>query len=156
MSRHTTALTDAEAAAERGDHTTALRLLKAAAAEAPADPAIGYRLGAEYAHLELFDAAEAEMARALAGEPDHPVARFHLGLLQITRGRFDAALATWQALDALPDTHALRRYKQAFEHLAQDAFGPARERLQAGLAASGSAPALDRDMRRLLDSLPPG
>lgn len=155
MPRHITALTDAEAAAERGDHTTALRLLKAAAAEAPADTAIAYRLGAECAHLELFDAAEAEMTRALTGA-EHPVARFHLGLLQITRGRFDEALDTWQALDALPDTHALRRYKQAFEHLAQDAFDPARERLQAGLAASGSAPALDRDMRRLLDSLPPG
>lgn len=147
-------LAEADAAAERGDHTTALRLLKAAAAEAPADMAVAYRLGAEYAHLELFDAAEAEMTRALAGEQDHPVARFHLGFLQITRGRFEDALRTWQPLDALPDTHALRRYKQGFEHLANDAFAPALERLEAGLAASGSAPALDRDMRRLLASLP--
>lgn len=154
MARQPTVLSEAEAAAERGDHTTALRLLKAAAAAAPTDTAIAYRLGAEYAYLELFDAAEAEMARALAGGPEHPVARFHLGLLQITRGRFDDALATWRALDALPRAHALRCYKQAFEHLAADAFAPARARLEAGLASSGSAPVLDREMRRLRDNLP--
>ncbi|MBT0959836.1 tetratricopeptide repeat protein [Denitromonas iodatirespirans] len=154
MAHQPTALSEAEAAAERGDHTTALRLLKAAASAAPTDAAIAYRLGAEYAHLELFDAAEAEMARALASGPEHPVARFHLGLLQITRGRFQDALATWQALDALPKDHALRCYKQAFEHLTEDAFAPARTRLEAGLAGWGSAPTLDRDMRRLLDSLP--
>ncbi len=149
-----TSLAEAEAAAERGDHTTALRLLKAAAAEAPADTLVAYRLGAEYAQLELFDAAEAEMARALAGKQDYPVARFHLGLLQITRGHFEDALRTWQALDALPETHALRCYKQGFEHLANDAFAPARERLEAGLAASGSTPALAREMQRLLERLP--
>ena len=147
-------LTAADRAAASGDHTTALRLLKAASTDAPDDAGLAYRLGVEYAWMELFDAAESEMARTLALAPERADARFHLGLLQITRGRFEEALATWQALDALPSAHALRQFKQAFDHLAQDDFAPARTCISQGLAATGSSETLDREMRRLLDSLP--
>ncbi|MCB1959225.1 MAG: hypothetical protein KDE68_01660 [Rhodocyclaceae bacterium] len=149
-------LDQALAAANADDHTTALRLLKDGAAQHPDHAAIAYQLGAEFAHLELFDAAEAQMTRALGLDAELHAARFHLGLLQITRSRFDEAIATWQALDALPDDHALRLYKQAFEILAEDRFEPARVLLTRGLAARGSTPALDRDMRTLLARLPPG
>ncbi|QID18845.1 hypothetical protein G3580_15180 [Nitrogeniibacter mangrovi] len=153
-SEATTLLQQALAAIEADDHTSALRLLKAGADEHPDDAQITYWLGAEYACLELFDAAEAALERALAIDPAHHLARFHLGLLMVTRARFEAAVGVWQALDALPDGAPLRHYKQAFDALAQDRFAPARREIDAALAAGGATADLDAQMRRLRDSLP--
>jgi Flp pilus assembly protein TadD len=147
-------LAEADAAARADDHTTALRLLKAAAEAHPAHAGVATRLGAEYAHLELFEAAEAQLDRALALAPETPLARCHLGLLQATRGRFEEALASWQPLEALPDAHPLRHYKRAFDALAADALDAAREQIDAGLAADCGDALLDGQMRRLRDSLP--
>lgn len=145
----------AHAAADADDHTTALRLLKEGAETHPARPDIAYALGVEYAHLELFDAAEAQMQRALTLDADRHEARFHLGLLLVTRSHFEEAMQIWAPLETLPETHALHSYKQAFDALSEDHFGPARERIDMGLKAKGSSPALDEQMRRLRDSLPP-
>lgn len=147
-------LARADASIARDDHTTAVQILKAGAERFPDDAAIAYRLGAEYAHLDLFDAAVTQMVHALACDSNQHVARFHLGLLQVMRGNFAEARASWLALDALPEAHALRLFKQAFEILAEDHFEPARALLERGLEAEGSTAALDREMQRLLNSLP--
>ena len=147
-------LKQATAAADADDHTTALRLLKAAAERFPGRADIAYRLGAEYAHVELFDAADAQMQRALALDAGLHEARFHLGLVLVTRSRFEEAMGSWQALDALPEDHALHCYKRAFDALAEDRFDPGRALIDAGLAAQGSNRAIDEQMRRLRDSLP--
>jgi len=142
-------------AADADDHTTALRLLKEGADAHPHRADIAYGLGVEYAHLELFDAAEAQMQRALELEAGLHAARFHLGLLLATRSHFEEAMQTWAPLGALPAAHALRRYKEAFDALSEDRFGPARQCIDKGLKAKGSSLALDAQMRRLRDSLPP-
>ena len=144
-----------EHATAHGDHTPALPLLKAGAERFTDNADIAYRLGAEFAYLELFDAAEAEMQRALGMSADHAIARFHLGYLQLSRSRYPEAMATWKALDELPDDHALRLYKRAFEVLAEDRYAPARELLTRGLAARGGTAALAREIKKLLDSIPP-
>lgn len=144
-----------EHATAHGDHTTALTLLKSGAERFADNADIAYRLGAEFAHLELFDAAESQMQRALEIATDHATARFHLGFLQLSRSRYPEALTTWKSLDTLPDEHALRLYKQAFEVLAEDRYAPARELLARGLAAQGSTAALNREMEKLLASIPP-
>lgn len=149
-----TLLARAMSAADADDHTTALRLLKEGAATHPERPDIAYALGVEYAHLELFDAAEAQMRRALDLDANRHDARFHLGLLLVTRSRFEEAMHTWGPLDALPEGHAIRCYKQAFDALSEDRFGPARACIDTGLKATGSTAALDEQMRRLRDSLP--
>ncbi len=151
-----TLLEQATAAASADDHTTALRLLKEAAERFDQRADIAYALGAEYAYLELFDAAEAQMQQALALDAELHAARFHLGLVLVTRSRFEEAMQTWQTLDALPEKHALHCYKKAFDALAEDQFAPARKHIDAGLKASGSNAALDDQMRRLRDSLPAG
>lgn len=149
-----TLLARALAAADADDHTTALRLLKTGAEAHPTRSDIAYWLGVEYAHLELFDAAEAQMLRAIDLDANRHEARFHLGLLMVTRSRFEDAMQTWAPLDALPETQALRRYKLAFDALSEDRFGPARACIDTGLKAKGSTVALDEQMRRLRDSLP--
>jgi len=147
-------LARARAAADADDHTTALRLLKEGVEAHPQRPDMAYWLGVEYAHLDLFDAAEAQMQRALELNASQHEARFHLGLLMVTRSRFEEAMQTWAPLDALPETEALHRYKRAFDALSEDRFGPARACIDKGLKAKGSTSALDAQMRRLRDSLP--
>ena len=147
-------LDEARAAAAADDHATAMQQLKTAAAAHPDDAEVAYALGAEFGYVELFDAAEEQMQRALALDARHHAARFHLGLLMITRSRFEEALHTWMALETLPDAHALKQYKRAFDALAQDDFAPARQHIDAGAAARGSTPEIDEQMRRLRDSLP--
>jgi len=149
-------LARADASIARDDHITALQVLKEAAQRYPDDAPLAYRLGTEYAHVELFEPAIAHMSHAIACEPDLHTARFHLGLLQAMRGDYADALASWAPLDRLGEAHALRLFKQAFEILAEDRFEPARKLLERGLAAKGSSPPIDREMQRLLNSLPPG
>lgn len=144
----------ARAAAAADDHTTAMQQLKAAAEAFPDDAEVAYALGAEFGYVELFDAAEAQMQRALALDGQLHAARFHLGLLMVTRSRFEEAMHTWMALDTLPDSHAVKQYKRAFDALAQDDFGPAREHMAQGLNTAGSTPEIDEQMRRLRASLP--
>ncbi|MBX3678878.1 tetratricopeptide repeat protein [Cognatazoarcus halotolerans] len=147
-------LARADASIARDDHITALQVLKAAAEQHPDDALLAYRLGTEYAHIELFEPAISRMSHAIARAPALHIARFHLGLLQAMGGDYAAALASWAPLEALPSEHALHLFKRAFEVLAEDRLEPARQLLERGLAASGSTPLIDREMRRLLNSIP--
>ena len=144
----------ARAAASADDHTTSMQQLKAAAESFPDDADVAYALGAEFGYVELFDAAETQMQRALALDGQLHAARFHLGLLMITRSRFEEAMHTWMALETLPDSSALKQYKRAFDALAQDDFAPARKHIDTGLKAEGSTPEIDEQMHRLRASLP--
>ncbi len=49
------------------------------------------------------------LARVLAEDPDNPIARFYLALADVQAGRYQAAIAAWQALAAdLPDGIPIR------------------------------------------------
>lgn len=141
-------------AVRRGDHGAALAYLKEGAASHPQDARIAYMLGAEYAQIGLYDRAEAEMGRAIEVEPALQTARFQLGLLQMTQGKAVEASATWQGLNALPDGHALRLFRDGLEALAADRFDDARASIQAGLSANDFSPDLNRDMENLLARIP--
>jgi Flp pilus assembly protein TadD len=137
-----------------GDHGAALGHLKQGATRFPDNARIAYLLGAEHAQIGLFDRAEEEMARAIQLDPNLVVARFQLGLLQMTQGRADDARATWDALDQLPEAHALRLFKQGLGALSQDRFAEARNLLQRGIEANDFSPDLSRDMTNLLARIP--
>lgn len=141
-------------AVRRGDHGAALAYLKEGAANHPQDARIAYMLGAEYAQIGLNDRAEAEMARAIEVEPSLHTARFQLGLLQMTQAKAVEASATWQGLNALPDGHALRLFRDGLEALAADRFDEARQYIEAGTSANDFSPELNRDMDNLLTRIP--
>lgn len=141
-------------AVRRDDHGAALAYLKEGAQRAPQDPRIAYLLGAEHAQIGLYDRAEAEMQRAIELDPQMHTARFQLGLLQMTQGRAGDADSTWQGLDALPEGHAMRCFRDGLKALAADRFAEARQIIQAGLAANDFSPELNRDMENLLQRIP--
>lgn len=137
-----------------GDHGAALAHLKSGAECHPSNAQIAYMLGAEHAQIGLFDRAEQEMARALEIEPGLTMARFQLGLLQLTQSRPADASATWAALDELPEGHGLRLFKLGLEALAQDRFADARSLLEQGIAANNFSADLNRDMTNVLGRIP--
>jgi Flp pilus assembly protein TadD len=137
-----------------GDHGAALTHLKQGAERFPDNARIAYLLGAEHAQIGLYDRAEEEMARAIALAPSLLVARFQLGLLQMTQGRPADARVTWAALDQLPADNALRLFKQGLEALGDDRFAEARALIQQGIETNNFSPDLNRDMTNLIAKIP--
>jgi hypothetical protein len=129
---------------------SARALLAQAAAEHPRDARPLLLLAAEHVHAKEIDLAEATYIAALQRAPDFAIARFQLGLLQLTSARPAAASATWAPLDALPPTEPLRLFKTGLELLAQDRFDEARRLLLEGIAQNRTNPALNRDMQLVI------
>jgi Flp pilus assembly protein TadD len=131
----------------------ALVLLGDAADQYPRDPRPLLLLAAEFAHGKDLDRAEAAYLGALQRAPDFAIARFQLGLLQLTSGRPAAAQATWAPLDALAADDPLRLFKQGLEALSQDRFAAAREHILQGISRNTANPPLNRDMQKVLDRM---
>lgn len=98
-------------------------------------------------HIEAHDA----LSRAVALAPDFAIARFQLGLFQLTSGEADAALETWGRLDRLPDEHYLRKFVDGLRRLIRDDFSGAIASLTEGIALNSENPPLSRDMQMLID-----
>lgn len=141
-------------ALRRNDHGAALTYLKQGAQRFPDNVNMAFLLGAEHAQIGMYDRAEAEFKRAIELDPGLAIARFQLGLLQLTQARPADAKATWQALDDLPVDHALRLFKQGLEALAEDRFDAARALLTQGMSANQINPDLNRDMANVLANIP--
>jgi Flp pilus assembly protein TadD len=138
---------------EHSDGASARRLLEEAARAYPQDARPLTLLAAQHVHAGEIDRAEACYIEALQRSPDLAIARFQLGLLQLTSARPAAAQATWAPLDALGDGDPLRLFKTGLELLAQDRFDDARRLLMQGIARNESNPPLNRDMRMVLDRI---
>lgn len=143
-------------ALRRNDHGSALAYLKQGAQRFPDNVSMAFLLGAEHAQIGMFERAEAEFQRALTLDPGLAIARFQLGLLQLTQARPDDAKITWAGLDELPNDHALRLFKQGLEALAVDRFDEARTFLTQGMSANQINPDLNRDMANVLANIPEG
>jgi tetratricopeptide (TPR) repeat protein len=138
---------------QRSDPATKRCLLEKAAQAHPRDARPLTLLAAEYVHAGEIDRAEATYIAALQRAPDLAIARFQLGLLQLTSARPAAAQATWAPLDGLADTDPLRLFKTGLELLAQDRFAEARRFLVQGLALNKTNPPLNRDMEMVLQRM---
>lgn len=90
--------------------------------------------------------AHAALSRAVALAPEFYLARFQLGFFELTSGEAGRALATWAALDGLPEDHYLARFVAGLTHLIHDRFAEAIEALDAGIAVNAENPPLNRDM----------
>ena len=136
------------------DSATAIAALEQASRLAPDAATPSFLLGAEYARLGRIVQAEHAFTVALVQDPSLHVARFQLGLLHLTCGKPAHAVLAWQGLDTLPATHALRFFARGLTALAQDRFDEARAELERGMAANSENPALNVDMRMVLEKIP--
>jgi Flp pilus assembly protein TadD len=143
-----------EAAARADADTTAgLSAVEDLLHSYPADPRLHFLKGSLLAALSRFDEALAPFTQAVRLNPQFPIARFQLGLLQLTSGDAAAAAATWAPLEALDPEQPLRLFAEGLLRLAADEFALAEALLRRGVAANAELPPLNRDMQVVLDAM---
>src|SRR5437588_1743626 len=79
--------------ANRFPHEQAIQSYKRAIALDPNLEEAHHQLGVVYFHIGLFDKAEDEIKKALAINPSDTLARFRLGSINVSRGKYEEALA---------------------------------------------------------------
>lgn len=122
----------------------------------PKDPRVPFLLGSALAAESQFDAARGAFSRAVDLAPDFVVARFQLGFLDYTAGRFDQALDVWAPLHRLAPDHYLRLFVRGLDFFGRDKFDEARQTLERGIAANTENPSLNNNIRLLLANAPVG
>ena len=133
----------------------AMLYLKQAIRHAPQDGELHYLLGAEYAQLGMVDRAAEEMERALALAPDMHTARLQLGLLYLTQADVEVSSVTLEPLCALKEDNCHCHFGLGLLHLMHDRFPECRVALTQGIARNVQNDALNLDMQKILDALPP-
>lgn len=117
------------------------------------DPRLHFLRGSLLASLKRYDEAQVAMTHAVEIAPGYAIARFQLGLLQLTSGEPDAAINTWRDLKALPQDDTLHLFVIGLEHLIQDHFDEAVAKLRQGIAQNQTFPPLNNDMQMLVDQI---
>lgn len=117
----------------------------------PADPRLHFLKGSLLAALRHYEAGEAAMAYAVLLAPGYEIARFQLGLLQLSSAKPDAARTTLAPLLDLADDNPLKLFAEGLTLLIGDELAQAIDRLEAGIARNQMNPALNRDMQMLID-----
>lgn len=140
-------------ASARNDDGTAIAYLKEAVSRPDADGIAHYLLGIHYAQAKMHEHATGELEAALALDPGLAIARFQLGLLWLGSGFADQSLAVLEPLQALPETDALRVFGQGLRHLAKDELIAAGATLARGIELNQANPALNADMRMMIDAI---
>ena len=120
----------------------------------PRNADLRHLLAAHYAQAGQYESASTEFREVLALQPAAHVARFQLGLLELTMGRPAAAIDLWAPLEALPAGAALKWFKHGLEALIQDRFAQCADCLRQGIAANQGNLPLNDDMRLILAKLP--
>jgi tetratricopeptide (TPR) repeat protein len=109
-----------------------------------------------FAHAGNYELAEACYTACLTRSPDFAIARFQLGLMQVTGGRPALGQATWELLLTLPADHYLRLFAQGLMSLLGHQFDQARATLERGIALNQENLPLNGDMQGVLDRLKAG
>ena len=133
----------------------ALLFLKQAISAKPQDGELYYLLAAEHAQLGMYDRATDEMEHALLLSPGMHTARLQLGLLYLTLANVEATSRTLEPLSTLEADNCYRLFSDGLLHLMHDRFPACRDALTRGIARNTQNDALNGDMQKILDALPP-
>lgn len=115
------------------------------------DARLHFLRGSLLAAVGEYDAAQLAMQRAVDIAPGYGVARFQLGLLELSSGDAAAAMATLKPLETLPPNNPLHLFARGLQHLVVDEFESAIEFLRAGIAENTDNPAMSADMRLIIE-----
>jgi tetratricopeptide (TPR) repeat protein len=130
-----------------------LNQIRAAVAQDPRNAELRYLLGAELAQQKDYSAAVAEMNAALELDPGLHFARFQLGLLYLTMAQPHNSLATWEPLESLDESAALKYFKRGLEALIRDDFDRCIGLLRQGINLNTQNTPLNRDMSMVIDNV---
>ena len=116
----------------------------------PRDPRLHFLYGSLLAGNGRFEESHDAMARAVEIAPDYAIARFQLGLLELSSGDAAAACATLEPLAADEAETALPLFARGLQSLARDELGAARALLRRGIAVNREHPLVSRDMELII------
>jgi len=133
------------------DSQRGVEAIAAALEEYPGDPRLHFLKGSLLIGLQRFIEAHGSLSRALEIAPDYHIARFQLGLFELTSGEADAAAATWKPLHALASVHPLATFARGLEALIADRFEQCIAMLREGIAANDENLPLNRDMELVIE-----
>ncbi len=135
----------------RNDTSAALSYLKEAVSRPDASAKAYFLLGAEYAEINLYDRAIANMEMALALDPSLHIARFQLGLLVLSCGEGLKAEIILQPLSDVPSP--LSDFAKGLIELMHDQFQLALDLFQQGMSQNNDNPALQENIQRIIESI---
>lgn len=121
----------------------------------PDDPRLHFLYGSTLISAGRIIEAHRSLTRAVELAPDFAIARFQLGLFQLTSGEPNAALTTFGPLDRLPDAHYLRAFVDGLRCLIRDDFAGAIDNLRRGIGLNQENVPLNGDMQMLIDRCAP-
>lgn len=142
-------LADLLALAEN-DEPAALARIATLSEAHPADARLHFLGGSLLAALARYDEARAAMTRSIEIAPGFALARFQLGLLELSSGDGAAADATLQPLDEAGSDDALALFARGLRHLIRDDLAAAVELLRQGMARNRDHPLVSRDMELIV------
>jgi tetratricopeptide (TPR) repeat protein len=141
------------AASQAGDSETAICLLQEATGRADATAIAHFLLGSEYAQVRKYDEAMNEIEAAVALDPQLYIARFQLGMLQLSSGQPRRAAITLQPLQGLGSDHALACFATGLLHLMQDQFAACTDWLKRGIGLNADNLPLNEDMHKIIEQV---
>lgn len=128
----------------------------------PQDGRLQFLYGSIMAGSKRYDSALEAMRKATILAPYFWIARFQLGLLELTSGLVAEAVDTWRPLHELATEHALNLFATGLEALIREEFAASIDLLTRGIAANTENLPLNRDMQAVIErtrsvaDLPPG
>src|SRR5918993_1176883 len=134
----------------------ALARIESLIEEHPADARLHFLGGSLLAALARYDEARAAMGRSIAIAPDFAIARFQLGLLELSSGDGAAADSTLEPLAELESEDALVLFARGLRHLARDDLAIAADLLRQGMACNRDHPLVSRDMELIVARIEEG
>lgn len=135
------------------DPEAALAELAAELEAYPDDARLHFLQGSALIGLKRYVSGHDALARAVELAPDFAIARFQLGLFQLTSEEVDRALATLGPLDRLPDGHYLRAFVSGLRCLIRDEFDQALTHLRHGITQNAENAPLNADMEMLVSNI---
>lgn len=142
-------LTELLAVAE-DDELAALARIAALLRDYPDDPRLYFLKGSLLAAQQRYQDGRAAMAKAVEIAPGYDIARFQLGLLELSSGDAEAADATLRPLAEPPQESGLSLFVMGLRHLARDNLDEAEAMLRRGIEVNAEHPLVSRDMELVL------
>ena len=139
---------------QSGDADPSARI-EALLAEYPEDARLHFLYGSLLVQAGRLIEGHNALKRTVELAPDFAIARFQLGLFQLTSGETANALDTFGRLDGLPDGHYLRKFVDGLRCLIRDDFQGVIANLREGIALNAENLPLNKDMGLIIEQCEP-
>lgn len=116
----------------------------------PDDPRLHFLKGSLLAAQARFQDGRDAMTKAVEIAPGYDIARFQLGLLELSSGDVEAADATLRPLAEAAQESGLSLFVQGLRHLARDDLDAAEALLRRGIEVNAEYPLVNGDMELVL------